>query len=96
MFSNIFKNENFIRNLFQVSYKFHSGYLKFPKNFLKISATFIPENFPEISTNFSKNFLKNLVSISIKFYFIIAQILVVLYPKFQEYFLLFVEFINFH
>ncbi len=47
---------------------------------------FIPESFPETSTNFSENFLKSLVKISIKFYLRIAQILVYSLPKiFREF-----------
>ncbi len=56
--------------------------------------TFISKNFPEICTNFSKNFLKNLVKISIKFYLRISQILRIVYPKFPENFLLFVDFLQ--
>ncbi len=56
-------------------------------NFEKIVAAFISESFPEISTNFSENFLKNLVNISIKIYLRIAQILLVVYPKSSENFL---------
>ncbi len=67
-------------------------YFEFPINFIwdlfKIFATFIPESFQEISTNFSKN----LVKISIKFYLRIAQILVIVYQKFPKYFLFFVKF----
>ncbi len=66
---------NFIQDLFQISYEFHSKYLKYLKYFLKIFTILILKNFPEICTNFSKNFLKNLVKNSIKFYFRIAQIL---------------------
>ncbi len=57
---------NFIQKLFQVFYKFRKWfiYLKFPKIF----AAFIPESFPEISTNFSEDVLKHLVKILIKFY----------------------------
>ncbi len=55
-------------------------------------ATFILESFSEISTNFFENFLKNLVKISIKLYFRIAQILLVVYPNFTENFLFFPEF----
>ncbi len=55
-------------------------------------AIFIPESFPKISTNFSENFLKNLVKISIKFYFKIAQNLIIVYPKFVENCFFFVEF----
>ncbi len=54
--------------------------------------TFIPETFPEISTNFSKHFLKNLVKISIKFYLKKARILDIVYPKFPEKSFFLVEF----
>ncbi len=53
---------------------------------------FIPKNFLEICTNFPKNFLKNVVKISIKFYLRIAQILLIVYPKFPEKFFRFVDF----
>ncbi len=45
----------------------------------KIFATFISESFPEISTNFSESFLKDLIKIAIKFYLRIAEILVIVY-----------------
>ncbi len=41
-------------------------YSKFPKKF--IITTFIPESFPQNSTKFSENFLKNLVTIFLKFF----------------------------
>ncbi len=68
-------------------------YLKLPKDFLKIFATFVPESFLENLINLSENFAKNLVKISIKFSLKTVQILViVVYPKFPENFLFFVEF----
>ncbi len=39
-----------------------------------------------------RNFLKDIVKISIKRYLKIAQILVIVYPKFSENFLFFLEF----
>ncbi len=74
---------------------FHQNFVIFPLDYLKIFFiiyTFIPESFPEISTNFFENFLKNLVKISIKFYLKTDQILVIVYPKFPENYLFFVEF----
>ncbi len=89
-FPNITKfYSKFISSFLWISFRI---YLKSLKYFLKIFATFFPENFPEICTNFSKNFLKNLVKILIKFYLRIAQILRIVYPKFSENFLLFVDF----
>ncbi len=79
----------FISSFLRISFRI---YLISVKYFLKIFATFILENFPEICTNFPRNFLKNLVTISIKFYLRIAQILRMVYPKFPENFLLFVDF----
>ncbi len=55
-------------------------------------AFFIPESFPEISAKFSENFLKNLVTKSIKLFLRICQILVIVYPTFSENFLVFLEF----
>ncbi len=72
---------NFIQNLSKIPSKFFFNF-----------ATFIPESFLEISANFSENFLKNLVKIAIKFYLRIVQILVILYPKFLENDLFFLEF----
>ncbi len=67
-------------------------YLKSLKYVLIIFATVISENFPEICTKFSKNFFKNLDKISIKFYLRITQILRMVYSKFPENFLLFLDF----
>ncbi len=95
--------QNF-QKVFQIFLKFYSKlissflwisfriYLKSLKRFLKIFVTFISKNFPEICTNFSKNFLKNLAKMSIKFYLRFAQILRIVYPKFPENFILFVDF----
>ncbi len=56
-----------------------------------------PRSFSEISTNFSENFLKNLVKISIKFYLRIAETFVIVNPKFSENFLFFCRIsTNFH
>ncbi len=66
---------NFLKifqNFFQIFLKFYSKfissflwtlfriYLKSLKYFLKIFATFVPENFPEICTNFFKKFPQKL------------------------------------
>ncbi len=73
---------NFIQNLSEI-----------PEIFSQHFCNIHSENFPEICTNFSKNFFKNLLKISIKFYFRIAQILHnIVYPRFPENFLLFVYF----
>ncbi len=45
-----------------------------------------------LKSNFSENFLKSLVQIFIQFYLSIAQILVIVYPKSLENFLIFVGF----
>ncbi len=45
-----------------------------------------------LKPNFSKNFLKNLIRTSIQFYLSIVQILVIVYLKFLENFLIFVGF----
>ncbi len=52
-------------------------------------------HFHKYYRKFTNNFLKNLVRISIKFYGRIAQILVIVYPKFSENFLFLVEFLKF-
>ncbi len=79
----------FISNFLRISFRI---YLKSLKCFLKIFATFITENFPEICTNFSKNLLQKFVKIAVKYYLRIDQILHIVYPKFPENFLLFVDF----
>ncbi len=79
----------FISSFLWISFEI---YLKSIQYFLKIFVTFIPENFPEICTNFSKNFLKNLIELLIKFYSRIAQILHIVYPKFPDNSLVFVDF----
>ncbi len=45
-----------------------------------------------LKPNFSENFLKSLVQISIQFYLSTVQILVIVYPKFSKNFLIFVGF----
>ncbi len=47
-----------------------------------------------MSINFSENFLKNLFKILIKFYLRTAQVLVAVYSKFPEDFLLYIEFLR--
>ncbi len=67
------------------------------KNLIKVSCVlwkdillfFGSSVFPK--SNFSENFLKSLVQISIQFYLSIAQILVLVYLKFLENFLIFVR-----
>ncbi len=84
---------NILKILFKTYFKYRINLIpnlsKISKNVLKIFAIFIPKSFPEISTNFSKIFIKSFVEILIKFYSRIAQTLVKVYSKFPWKFSLF-------
>ncbi len=84
---------NIPKILFKIYFKFPVN-SEFIENPLNIFLKFLQHSFPKIflkfvGTNFSKNFFKKLIKISIKLYLRIAQILPIVYPKFSENFLFF-------